>query len=139
MAYSAGQISQADQETVSLLAIEPKDLLKAAQAHRAEPCRLQEDQTAINYDGSVQLCCATYDPALVVAPDFLAIRAEELMSRKCTHATCNQCIAGGFHSMMMYHGIEAVEAQANAHIAENGAHFRLVASTVTWDRKVGAE
>jgi MoaA/NifB/PqqE/SkfB family radical SAM enzyme len=137
MAYTKGQISQADQDTISLLAIEPKDLLKASQARRAEPCRLQESQTAINYDGSVQLCCATYDPALVVAPDFLAIEADNLMNKKFAHATCNECIAGGFHSMMMYYGIDAVEAQANALIAENGAHFRLVAGTTTW--KAGAE
>jgi hypothetical protein len=40
--------------------------------------------------------------------------------------------------MMMYHGIDTVEAKANTRIAENGARFRFVAGTITWDSKVGA-
>ena len=126
MAYFDGHVGDADRETISWLAVTPDELHAAAQPHRAEPCSLQQHQTAINHDGAVQLCCATYDPAYVIAADFLATSADKLLAMKGQNATCDACIAGGFHSMMLYQGIGTVEPVANARTKERGSHVRLV-------------
>lgn len=130
MAYFDGHVGEADRETISWLAVTPEEFHAAAQPHRADPCRLQEHQTAINHDGAVQLCCATYDPAHVIAPDFLATPAAELAAEKARNATCDACIAGGYHAMMMYRGMDALEPLANARIAERGSKVRLVAGKI---------
>ena len=128
-----GKFSEEDRKTIDLLAIKPDELRGAALAHRDEPCQLQTGQTSINYDGTVQLCCATFEPKLIVHRDFLAAGADDLLRRKQEHAYCTACLEGGYHAMMVYRGVDTVADRGNARIAEQGAKFRLVRGKVTRD------
>lgn len=101
-----GRYSDADKQTIDTLVHRPERLLELAQPYRHEPCRLQDGQTAINYDGSVQLCCASFEPTNIIAKDFASSSPSELTDIKHRHTTCDKCIAGGYHAMMAYRGLD---------------------------------
>ena len=126
MAYFEGKVSDADAETIEMLALKPEELLAAAKAQRSRRCWLQEGQTAINHDGTVQLCCATFDPAITIASDYLQTTPAELSARKRASDVCSKCIAGGYHNMMLYRGADKAGDAANKRIAESGSRYRLV-------------
>ena len=59
-------------------------------------CEARFNMTAINFDGSVALCCCTFSPELQVHPDFLASSHQELEALKYAHPFCETCTRAGF-------------------------------------------
>jgi|JI10StandDraft_1071094.scaffolds.fasta_scaffold485403_1 pyruvate-formate lyase-activating enzyme len=97
--YFAGGASAAELALIEKLVFTPEEQLDQAHQFANLPCTLQS-QTAINYDGSVALCCAVYDPANNISGDFLQTPANVLTSAKLDSAMCNECIASNHHAMM---------------------------------------
>lgn len=75
-------------------------------------CQYRKKRTTINFDGSVPLCCATFENDQIIASNFLNVSRNELMERKYAHSFCKKC---QFRSLdMVYTGAEShlVEAEA---------------------------
>lgn len=70
--------------------IERTQLLSEARSKYPD-CQYRQRRTTINYDGSVPLCCATFEQAQVIAPNFLDVSRQELTSRKYAHEFCRTC------------------------------------------------
>lgn len=120
-----GVTSEEDERIIDVLAISPEERHEAAQGYLDEPCTLQTDQTVINFDGSVQLCCSTFERGNVIARDFLDTEPNSRLQLKQEHNTCDKCMAGGFHAVMLGKGIESVERAANRRLAEAGSRYEL--------------
>jgi MoaA/NifB/PqqE/SkfB family radical SAM enzyme len=59
-------------------------------------CEARFNMTAINFDGSVALCCCTFSPELNIHQDFLQSSHEQLEALKYAHPFCESCTRGGF-------------------------------------------
>jgi MoaA/NifB/PqqE/SkfB family radical SAM enzyme len=87
----------ADSALYDLLLVKPSEWSAIAAADGVDTaCVMREQEMAINFDGSVGLCCNVFDYANNVAPDFLSICHAELQTLKSRHATCGPCMATGF-------------------------------------------
>ncbi|MEN1728027.1 MAG: radical SAM protein, partial [Pseudomonadota bacterium] len=58
-------------------------------------CELRANQTVINHDGQVALCCSVYEPENLLGVDFLESPREEIEQRKYAHETCARCYRAG--------------------------------------------
>jgi len=58
-------------------------------------CELRFNQTAINFDGSVALCCSVYDEANMLGVPFLERSHAELEAMKYAHPFCQTCYSHG--------------------------------------------
>jgi len=86
-----------DRAVVDLLLVKPSEWARvAAGAGTDTSCVMREQEMALNYDGSVALCCNVYDYANNVAPDFLSVSHEELQARKDRHELCGPCMKAGY-------------------------------------------
>ena len=75
----------------------PKTYVERIRATRSErhDCELRFNQTVINHDGSVALCCSVYDKPNMLGLDFLATPHTELERAKYGHPFCRKCMASG--------------------------------------------
>jgi len=62
-------------------------------------CELRFNQTAINFDGSVALCCSVYDQPNMLGAQFLEHSHEALQAMKYQHPFCATCIGHGLAYM----------------------------------------
>ncbi|MFK7958125.1 MAG: radical SAM protein [Lysobacterales bacterium] len=70
-------------------------------------CELRFNQTVINHDGSVALCCSTYTRANQLAVGFLDEPHEQLQARKYAHSFCATCYRHGLqHAPTRVHDVE---------------------------------
>ena len=58
-------------------------------------CELRFNQTAINCDGSVALCCSSYDPENFLKVNFLDVSHAEIAEKKYRHSFCDTCYMHG--------------------------------------------
>lgn len=65
-------------------------------------CELRFNQTVINHDGSVALCCTVYEQGQMLGVNFLDTSHAELEARKYAHPFCSTC---------MKHGLEYAPAE----------------------------
>lgn len=54
-------------------------------------CELRFNQTVINFDGSVALCCTVYDQANMLGLNFMDADFSEIERRKYAHPFCSTC------------------------------------------------
>lgn len=125
MRYLAGDVSAEDREIIGRLAIGLDDALAAAQPFKDQDCNLRSVQTSINCDGTVQLCCGTYDRGYVVAPSFLDIPHDELQAKKYAHSMCGSCMNDGLHAMYTYLAGPALDEIGNRALAAEKQPFRV--------------
>lgn len=69
-------------------------------------------RTTINFDGSVPLCCATYERDKLIADDFLAVPHQTLQQRKYEHEFCGDCMTRNLDMMYTAVPSPAMEAEA---------------------------
>jgi MoaA/NifB/PqqE/SkfB family radical SAM enzyme len=60
-------------------------------------CELRYNQTAINFDGTVSLCCSVYDEPNMLGVSFLDEPHERIQERKYRHPFCSTCMDLGLH------------------------------------------
>lgn len=58
-------------------------------------CELRFNQTAINFDGSVALCCTVYDPGNMLGLSFLETPQRAIDEAKYRHPFCATCMGRG--------------------------------------------
>jgi len=75
-------------------------------------CQYRSKRTTINFDGSVPLCCATFEKEQIIADNFLDLSRSELTKRKYEHSFCKKCQHNSLD--LVYTGVEPnlVEAKA---------------------------
>lgn len=75
----------------------PAVYLKRIAAQRSErhDCELRFNQTVINHDGMVALCCNVYDRPNMLGMHFLDTPQAELEAAKYRHPTCRRCFDHG--------------------------------------------
>lgn len=88
-----------DRDILDRLVLGVDQLLAHGRMHgaRMRVCTTQMNQTIINPDGSVGLCCSVFDAAHNLAPDFLALPAAEVQRLKAESPFCARCVAEGLH------------------------------------------
>lgn len=69
---------------------ERAELLSSAR-ERHQDCQYRQKRTTINFDGSVPLCCATFEYEQIIARSFLDIARDELQAKKYQHGFCEEC------------------------------------------------
>jgi len=83
-------------ETVSMMEVDPLDQFALGKVASPKDCRLRYKQTAINWDGSVALCCGVYDTKkYAIAESFLDVDWDVLQRRKYEHPFCKKCFDVG--------------------------------------------
>jgi hypothetical protein len=94
----AGVPAPGDRRLYDLLLVKPAEWSRVARQEAPDDrsCLMREQEMALNYDGSVALCCNVYDYANNIAPDFLSVSHEELQARKDRHALCGPCMKAGY-------------------------------------------
>lgn len=107
-----------DRALHDLLLVTPAEWSRVALADGPDTaCIMRDQEMAINFDGSVGVCCNVFDYANNVAADFLAVDHATLQARKQTHALCGPCMAAGFPrscGLDAHDGIQAIVRKRRA-------------------------
>jgi MoaA/NifB/PqqE/SkfB family radical SAM enzyme len=126
-----GKDSDEDKEILDLLVMSPKEWRK--QADKSEDfrkntpgdCHLKTIRSAINYDGTVPLCCASYSYDNHVASNFLEVSHEELQKRKMEHNLCDSCFESSAYFQYMGIHPEKVEKRQYEILNELGVFIGM--------------
>jgi len=125
LAHYDDRLPEKDRELVDLLVIRPEEAREVSMRYRKNECPLRAHQTAINFDGSVSLCCATFDYRYRISPNFLLIDHEALQRAKDTHPGCGPCMRNAAHMSVSYAGLDELNALAEERFRQRGQHFRF--------------
>jgi MoaA/NifB/PqqE/SkfB family radical SAM enzyme len=97
--YDPGGVpAPGDRRLFDLLLVKPAEWSRVARQEAPDDrsCLMRDQEMALNYDGSVALCCNVYDYANNIALDFLSVSHGELQARKDRHALCGLCMKAGY-------------------------------------------
>ena len=110
-----GQPNPADDGIVADLLTSPQERAASIATLRSGryDCELRFNQTTINHDGSVALCCSVYDQKNMLGLDFLDHDHAAIEARKYAHPFCGACISENLH----YTQAELRPGQHPAHAA----------------------
>ena len=95
--YHEGRVTSEDRKIIDLLALSPAEQKELQKNTPARDCVLRAEQMSINADGSVSLCCGTFDNQYTISRSFLDTRFEELQRLKYGHALCATCMSHENH------------------------------------------
>lgn len=86
-----------DEPVLKLMLEHPAEYLPRIAADRDHryDCELRANQTVINHDGQVALCCTVYEPENLLGLDFLSSTPAEIERAKYRHPTCARCYRAG--------------------------------------------
>jgi len=123
LAYLNGNATDADLETISMLAVDPSKATQAALPYKDQDCDLRKTHMTINIDGSVQLCNYTYDNAYVVAPSFVDTSHMDLQQMRYSNDMCRICMDNAQHVYPTYLVGDGMDKIGEAALCENDAKF----------------
>ena len=105
VAYFRGELPLADRPLVDRLALSPEEMLEIVRpnARPERDCVLRTGQSAINHDGSVALCCATYTHPNI-ATSFLDLSLTDLQRKKYNDPLCGECMGLALDLLGVYDG-----------------------------------
>ncbi len=115
LSYYEGETAPV-QELVDRLVIKPEEFKEISGMIKDQhtDCMFRAQQTIIDFDGSVPLCCAVYSPKNFIHPNFLAVTQHELQELKYNHDLCRQCMAHHAHISYAYGASEQLDALGNS-------------------------
>jgi len=95
--YLDGRPNPLDHGIIAELLTDPRVSHRMIQTLRSGKfdCELRFNQTVINHDGSVALCCTVYDQENMLGVDFLGHDHAEIERRKYAHPFCAKCFKAG--------------------------------------------
>lgn len=120
-----GRLPERDAAIRDRLAISPQRMFAESLPLKARNCNQQDRTMAINWNGSVQLCCNTFDHAHVIAPSFADVPHDELQKRKYAHKMCDVCMANGLHVAMSYGAGAVLDDIGNESLRDAGSPFEI--------------
>lgn len=82
-----------DREILEKLVVPMETRVKLLSSYRDQyrDCQYRKVRTTINYDGSVPICCVTFEDEQIIAKNFLEHSRAEIQKRKYTHSFCKKC------------------------------------------------
>ncbi len=88
-----GVLTSDELPVLDLLQLHPRERFEKLQQTRTTDfdCELRFNQTVINYDGQVALCCSVYDKENMLNKNFLEASHAELDALKYQHEFCTTC------------------------------------------------
>ena len=88
-----GEVLEQDKALLQKLVVstEKRVELLAELRPKYRDCQYRQIRTTINFDGSVPLCCATFEEDQIIAKDFLTVSRKELKAKKYAHSFCKTC------------------------------------------------
>jgi hypothetical protein len=109
VAIAQGRPAALETDLLSKLVLPVEQILDVlgASGPPTSDCQFRQARTTINFDGSVSLCCATYDPDKIIAGDFLSTARESVEAAKYAHPFCGTCM--GRHVNKLYTGMIGAE------------------------------
>jgi MoaA/NifB/PqqE/SkfB family radical SAM enzyme len=94
---SDGVPEPGDRPLIDRLLVKPEEWARVAATEGPDTsCLMSDQEMALNFDGSVAVCCNVFDYAHNVDDDFLAVSHEELQARKARHSLCGPCMQAGY-------------------------------------------
>jgi pyruvate-formate lyase-activating enzyme len=125
--YLDGDPLPGDEALIRSLIVDPREhvLIAKRNAPRNSDCVLRSQAVNIGVDGSVELCCAAYDPSSNVAPDFLEISHKEMQSRRYRSPLCTPCMQKRAHQLYDQTGYEELCSIGNQFLAGLGVENRV--------------
>ena len=120
--YVEGRPLPLDQHLLDSLIVDPRDHLEIVRrnAARNSDCVLRSHALNIGVDGSVELCCAAYDPTSNVAPDFLSVSHQEIQKRRYRNPLCVPCMEKRAHQLYGQVGYEELCSIGNQFLVSQG-------------------
>ncbi len=122
---AAGEESDTDRELIDLLAIHPKRAMELSMPFKDKDCPVRQKATVINFDGSVPLCCNTFDRQYIVAESFLDMDHEILQRAKYNHDACVSCMDNAIHVYLAFEAGDVMDQVGNASIGEVGSPLKI--------------
>ncbi len=116
LAYYEGHIDEADKKVIELLAISPNEHKQLRVGTAPCDCRLRAEEMSLNADGSVALCCGTFDKKYTIAPSFLDTPFDELQRLKYAHSLCATCMSHEMHKTAVMTEPEQMEVIARRNL-----------------------
>jgi hypothetical protein len=102
MGYLSGKVLTNDeQQLLQRLLLPIETQVEIGKSIVLSDCPLRMIQTVINHDGTVQLCCAVYDPKYTISDSFLDNTQDELQVLKYAHPFCKGCMAQNLPAVML--------------------------------------
>ena len=98
------------------------EILQSAR-ERYPDCQFRKTSTTINFDGSVPLCCATYERPQLIADNFLETSRAELRKRKYRHPFCGVCQTRNLDLLYTGANPQVVDKEAIAVLGEEYEKF----------------
>ncbi len=95
-------ITEQDQQLIDRLALHPGDAAAVGRRHREQPCVLQDQQMALDFEGYAVLCCGVFDRQKYRLAAYLDTPLDELQALKKRHSLCGSCMSHGLHVVGMY-------------------------------------
>lgn len=93
--FQAGRRNPILEELDQLLLVPIATGVEIAQPHRTGQCTYL-NQTNINHDGSLSLCCVSFDPRRnTIHPDYLTASLADIEAAKQSHPLCGDCLELG--------------------------------------------
>lgn len=88
-----GDPLEADREVIDRLVVPMETRVKLLSNHRKQyrDCQYRSIRTTINFDGSVPLCCATFEDEQILAKNFLEHSRADIQAKKYSHSFCKKC------------------------------------------------
>ena len=104
--YYDGRMPEEERASLGDLLVHPDKCEEISSRHPSDDCILRSEQTVINCDGSVALCCGVYDVEHTIAKSYLDVAQGELQEAKHEHRMCKECMSHGVHITSVYGGLE---------------------------------
>ena len=120
-----GTESERDKQLIDLLAIHPKQAMELSMPHKDKDCPVRQRATVINYDGSVPLCCNTFDRQHIIADSFLDTNHETLQSAKYENPACGPCMDNAIHVYLAFEAGETMDNVGNTALKEAGSPLEI--------------
>lgn len=95
-------------------------------------CGLRANQTVINHDGSVALCCGTFDPVNNICPSFLEKSIGEIMTLKYMHPLCKHCMESSQYKTILLYSHDGIKTEFNARLKNLGFPYKVRTENARW-------
>ncbi len=95
-----GNLSENASSLLNEYLINPKDLVALTSDFSHDmTCELLSHTISICHDGSVDLCCGTYEQEQKIVKDFCSLKQDDLQARRNSADICKQCKKLGIHKL----------------------------------------
>jgi hypothetical protein len=141
LAYFHGLQDETVGRTAALFAVSPEEARTVCLKLRGQypDCPLRATQTAIDFDGAVALCCASFERGNYLPTAFLDCDHDALQKLKYASPLCAACRAQGADIYYQYGGLEEWDAIAASKLCPGAAPHGASARSVPAEAKIGAD